>query len=820
MTGTVVAWPQRAPQGGWTNGEFAELYRVEHSLGQAGLIVETECGVTDEGDPWFVFCHADGRVVVHAARLGSYYLLHCATLSKPLTGRSFSEIAKTFVAMIAKGENAGLTGRVVAHPSALLSLIVAAAMLSVDAVLHDTAHAGGLPDIAHTNGLLGDFSTNHVGWLPKDLFAPHQAPAAPGPSIAREFADISFSALWRRPDGSGQREPILQAVEDAAIGLSVLAAAFAFDSSLNELTGAVDPVAAPKETFQYYVDRGIPADSVNAASPFLDQADASADGRVESAVALPQVGLKLLPVNAVGFPALADVVLPAAETVSGIVYGTKFPSAPAGAVPQEETVSSAALSANSDGGTHLDVIASSVGNTIDLDNYALGSVTLTVSGDGALTVMDAAAIHSIEVASGTKVHLTLSFDNSPQTGTVEQTVTLNGGSDVSIEPKSTTSATPPLSLVVDSQGAQSNTLNLVDAANGSSSHLDVKVTGSQDLALNESASTAVSSTLDASALMGKLSVGIDFSDTGASAATLNLGNNNFVVTPEDTVAFVNLSGDPQFQLAVDLETVLFSYDTDAATGGPITLGIDLGSSGSTLSPVKIGTLAALAIDDLAITSSSGANSVGVIDDSNLSALTLTGNSSLKIASINGIMANDSQNVLIDAQNFHGDLILNATGILDTLAGGRQVEINTGSGQSSVTDTNVTEHLQFKIGSGAATVNIGTGGEQVTITGLGATDQIFVGSGKVADEFTNGLATLTPHQAAIDGSANLAAAAALAASLGEPSLPHEALLFSYRGSTYVFVDASGSHVFDPSADAIIKVVGATSSTDLTGVFHST
>lgn len=199
-------------------------------------------------------------------------------------------------------------------------------------------------------------------------------------------------------------------------------------------------------------------------------------------------------------------------------------------------------------------------------------------------------------------------------------------------------------------------------------------------------------------------------------------------------------------------------------------------------------------------------------------LTLTGNSSLKITSIQGIAANDGQNVLIDAQTLNGNLSLDASGIADALAGGRQVAIVTGSGESSITDTNTTENLKLTIGSGAAFINIGSGSEQVEITGLGGTDEISVGSGNVADKFTNGLTALSPHQAAIDASTDLTAAVA-AASFGESNIPHEALLFSYRGNTYVFVDASGNHIFDPSADAIIKVIGATSSTDLSGVFHS-
>src|SRR5271167_2143501 len=133
MTGTIVPWPQRASPAGWTNEELAELYRVEHSLLQAGLVVETESGVSDEGDPWFVFCHSDGHVVVHIARIDGTYYLHCPALSAPLKGRSFSGLTKEFIGSVARPHDTAKSGRVVAHPSALLSLLVAAAMLSVEA---------------------------------------------------------------------------------------------------------------------------------------------------------------------------------------------------------------------------------------------------------------------------------------------------------------------------------------------------------------------------------------------------------------------------------------------------------------------------------------------------------------------------------------------------------------------------------------------------------------------------------------------------------------------------------------------------------------
>ena len=61
----------------WSAAEVAEFYRVEAALVQAGVVpVETERGLSDEGEPWFAFCRADtGEVIVHIARIGANYVL-------------------------------------------------------------------------------------------------------------------------------------------------------------------------------------------------------------------------------------------------------------------------------------------------------------------------------------------------------------------------------------------------------------------------------------------------------------------------------------------------------------------------------------------------------------------------------------------------------------------------------------------------------------------------------------------------------------------------------------------------------------------------
>ena len=84
MASKVLLFVQRvSDQPGWTNAELAELYRVQHALVQARIAVEVEHGVTDEGDPWFIFCRPSGEVIVHATRYDGVYRLYSPALPQP-----------------------------------------------------------------------------------------------------------------------------------------------------------------------------------------------------------------------------------------------------------------------------------------------------------------------------------------------------------------------------------------------------------------------------------------------------------------------------------------------------------------------------------------------------------------------------------------------------------------------------------------------------------------------------------------------------------------------------------------------------------------
>jgi collagen type I/II/III/V/XI/XXIV/XXVII alpha len=124
--------PTSASQGGWSQQELAEFYRVEAALIRAGLRIASEQGLSDEGEPWFVFCHPDGDEIMHFARIDGSYLIASAVLESPARGRDF----RTLINQIAQRHpdllpipRTGEGTRLSVHPAALLAALVAAAAL-------------------------------------------------------------------------------------------------------------------------------------------------------------------------------------------------------------------------------------------------------------------------------------------------------------------------------------------------------------------------------------------------------------------------------------------------------------------------------------------------------------------------------------------------------------------------------------------------------------------------------------------------------------------------------------------------------------------
>lgn len=129
----------------WTQSELAQFYRVEAALMRAGLHVETERGLSDEGDPWFAFCRTeDGEVAIHFARIDGEYIVAGMMGRLLARGRDFDALIGTIISRHpAVRPDAEKGNNVVMHPAMWLVALVAAALLKVSDARADEKSAIG-----------------------------------------------------------------------------------------------------------------------------------------------------------------------------------------------------------------------------------------------------------------------------------------------------------------------------------------------------------------------------------------------------------------------------------------------------------------------------------------------------------------------------------------------------------------------------------------------------------------------------------------------------------------------------------------------------
>jgi hypothetical protein len=122
----------RSRERDWTQQELAEFYRVENTLVQHALAVSTDRGISDEGDPWFVFCRADDEeVIAHIARIGGQYVVVSSAFSGIARGSDFRTLIHALMEAhpLMLPSRSGQAKKVLLHPTALLSALVATAFL-------------------------------------------------------------------------------------------------------------------------------------------------------------------------------------------------------------------------------------------------------------------------------------------------------------------------------------------------------------------------------------------------------------------------------------------------------------------------------------------------------------------------------------------------------------------------------------------------------------------------------------------------------------------------------------------------------------------
>jgi len=82
----------------WSKEEIAYLERAAHFVRKLGVSVETDHGVTDEGEPWFVICDASSdEVLVHFCRIRRRYVAWAPLLDSSLSGHVFADLIERFL---------------------------------------------------------------------------------------------------------------------------------------------------------------------------------------------------------------------------------------------------------------------------------------------------------------------------------------------------------------------------------------------------------------------------------------------------------------------------------------------------------------------------------------------------------------------------------------------------------------------------------------------------------------------------------------------------------------------------------------------------
>ena len=232
------------PKKDWSNQELADLFRVRQLLGGAGVPVDTLRGITDEGDPWFVYCHLNGDVFIHMARIDGAYVLDSPNVHRPLRGRDFNELIADFTddALPARTRAGDGTterrvirlergGKVRLHPSAMLAALIWTLFLAAEELVMlspDEQRAEGSDLLDFGDVISADVIAQVIETDTADL-------AGLGVPEALRDTHHDDHPLHGAPDGLTMREAMAQQglamhQNAYAMGLSTIAIAMGFMS--------------------------------------------------------------------------------------------------------------------------------------------------------------------------------------------------------------------------------------------------------------------------------------------------------------------------------------------------------------------------------------------------------------------------------------------------------------------------------------------------------------------------------------------------------------------------------------------------------------
>ena len=144
----VLSFFRACERGDWSQRELAEFYRVEDALTKSGVGISTDRGLTDEGEPWFVFFRQDDEeVIVHFARIGGEYVVASNFTEAVFRGRNFQTLVRELLDshpyVLPKQHSSRST--VFLHPATLLAALVVTGYVK-SSELNATADDGSRPE--------------------------------------------------------------------------------------------------------------------------------------------------------------------------------------------------------------------------------------------------------------------------------------------------------------------------------------------------------------------------------------------------------------------------------------------------------------------------------------------------------------------------------------------------------------------------------------------------------------------------------------------------------------------------------------------------
>ena len=144
----VLSFFRACERGDWSQRELAEFYRVEDALTKSGVGISTDRGLTDEGEPWFVFFRQDNEeVIVHFARIGGEYVVASNFTEAVARGRNFQTLVRELLDshpyVLPKQHSSRST--VFLHPATLLAALVVTGYVK-SSELNATADDGSRPE--------------------------------------------------------------------------------------------------------------------------------------------------------------------------------------------------------------------------------------------------------------------------------------------------------------------------------------------------------------------------------------------------------------------------------------------------------------------------------------------------------------------------------------------------------------------------------------------------------------------------------------------------------------------------------------------------